>query len=73
MCFGRSDFNSISCPHLREDKGGAMCGAGNDYVRNIEDVSIKFCMSERFEICHVYRYNIKQDNIDLTEYSLLAE
>ncbi len=72
MCFGRSDFNTITCPHLKGSSCGAMCEIAKDYVRNIEEVNIKFCMSNRFEMCHVYRYDIKRDNIDLNEHSMLT-
>jgi hypothetical protein len=65
MCFGRSDFETITCPHLKGSRKGAICEIVKDYVRNIEEVNIKFCQSKRFEFCHVYRYGIKRDNIGL--------
>jgi len=73
MCFGRSDFSTITCPHLKGSRNGAKCDIVADYVRNIEEVNIKFCMSKHFEMCHVYRYDIKRDSIGLNEFSMLAE
>jgi|GEM_PF-947127 len=70
MCLGLSDFSTITCPHLKGSRNGAKCEIVKDYVRNIEEVSIKVCMSKRFEICHVYRYDIKRDNIGFDQYSM---
>lgn len=73
MCFGRSDFNTRTCPNLKGSRSGAMCEIAKDYVRNIQEVSIKFCLSDRFEICHVYRYAIKLDKIGRKECPMSAE
>ena len=46
MRFGRSDFSTITCPHIKRSRDGAKCEIVKDYVRNIEGVTIKLCMSE---------------------------
>jgi len=73
MCFGQSDFNTIICPHLTGSRNGAKCDIVKDYIRNIEEVNIKFCMSKHFEMCHVYRYDIRRDTIAINESSMLTD
>jgi hypothetical protein len=63
MCSGKNNVNPMMCPHLRGSNSGAICDVVKDYVRDITNVEIKFCMSKYFEICHVYRYAIKRANI----------
>ena len=61
--------STLICPHLKGSSTGAMCNVVTDYVRNIVDVNIKFCMSQRFEICHVYRTALKEEDIYHNEFS----
>ena len=67
MHFERSELHSITCPHLKGSKSGVICAVVEDLVCNIEGVNIKFCMSRRFEVCHVYRCSMKRVNPCLDE------
>jgi hypothetical protein len=44
----------ILCPHLKGSPQGAICGVVNSFIKNIDDVEIRLCMSKRFEACHLY-------------------
>jgi len=51
----RPDKFTLMCRHLRGSRQGAICEVAGDLVRNIEDASIKMCMTRRFESCPLYR------------------
>ena len=42
------------CPNLMGSSDGAMCKETKEFVRNIQDVTIKMCMSRRYEACQRY-------------------
>lgn len=44
----------VLCPHLKGSPQGAVCGVVNSFIKNIDDVEIRLCMSKRFEACHLY-------------------
>lgn len=42
------------CPHLSGSKDGACCAVVNGFVKNIDGLDIRFCLSRHFEACYVY-------------------
>ncbi|HSB51332.1 MAG TPA: hypothetical protein VLD40_01610 [Dissulfurispiraceae bacterium] len=48
------DEFTLICRHLRGSREGAICQATGNFVRNVEDASIKMCMTRRFELCPTY-------------------
>ena len=69
MCFENTGAFSIICPHLKGSRDGASCDVVKDYLRNIANVNIKFCLSKHYEICHVYRSALKREIISPIEFS----
>ena len=69
MSFENTGAFSIICPHLKGSRDGASCDVLKDYLRNIADVNIKFCLSRHYEICHVYRSDLKRESISAIELS----
>ncbi len=53
------DEFTLMCRHLRGSREGAICQATGDFVRNIEDASIKMCMTRRFELCLIYTRTLR--------------
>lgn len=48
----------IICPHLKGSYDGAVCSSVNKLIKNIEDVTIKLCMSRHYEVCSIYRESL---------------
>lgn len=42
------------CPYLKGNPIGARCGVVNRFIKDMNDVNIKICMSQRHEACTVY-------------------
>jgi hypothetical protein len=49
-----SNFGKPLCPYLRGSNDGAKCCAADDFIRNIENITLKMCMSSHYEGCYVY-------------------
>jgi hypothetical protein len=50
----------IICPHLKGSYDGAVCSSVNKLIKNIEDVTIKLCMSRHYEVCSIYRESLQE-------------
>ncbi len=48
----------IICPHLKGSYDGAVCSSVSKLIKNIEDVTIKLCMSRHYEVCSIYRESL---------------
>ncbi len=54
---------TLICPYLQGSPQGARCDAGHDLIRNIRDVTIRICMSRRYEACSLYRSSLVTSSI----------
>lgn len=59
----------IICPHLKGSMEGSMCGAANSLIKNMEDASIRMCMSKHHEACSMYKRSL-QNMIEFGSYSV---
>jgi hypothetical protein len=48
------------CPHLDGSPEDAVCNAAKDFIRNLEIINLKICMSRHFESCYIYFLNLKE-------------
>jgi len=59
MCFDIY-ATDVSCPHLKGNRmSGATCVVMESPVRLLEDVSIRMCLSRRFESCQYYVFSLR--------------
>lgn len=58
----------IICPHLRGSREGTICCITNNFIKNMEDISTKLCLSRRHEACPAYKRSL-QNMIAYGEYS----
>jgi len=63
---GRIGF--VLCPHLKGSMEGSVCSITNDLIKNMEDSTVKLCMSQRHEACYVYMQSL-QNMIEYGSYS----
>lgn len=49
-----SAISPVICPHLKGSSEGALCVIVNKFIRDMEDFSIKVCMSRHYEACSLY-------------------
>jgi len=47
------------CPHLKGSDLGAKCRVAKKHVKDMQDVSIKICMSRSHEACSFYFCSLK--------------
>ena len=49
----------VLCPNLRGSSEGIKCSITNKLIRDMDDVSPKFCMSRRHEACAIYMQSLQ--------------
>ena len=58
----------VLCPHLKGSMEGSVCSITNDLIKNMEDSTVKLCMSQRHEACYLYMQSL-QNMIEYGSYS----
>ena len=58
----------IICPHLRGSREGAICCITNNFIKNMQDISVKLCLGRRHEVCPAYKRAL-QNMVAYGEYS----
>lgn len=46
--------SKLKCPYLEGHSDGVRCCVQNEFIRNMEEVDVKLCLSRHYEVCHVY-------------------
>lgn len=52
---------NVICPYMRGTRGGAHCGAVDEFVKDMEGFSTKLCMSRHYEVCILYVAALKEE------------
>ena len=55
-------------PHLKGSMEGSVCSVTNEHIKNMEDSTVKLCLSQRHETCSVYMQSL-QNMIEYGSYS----
>ncbi len=59
----------VICPNLKGSTEGSVCEAADSFIKDMEGVTIKFCMSRHYEACSVYIRSL-QNMIEFGTYSV---
>lgn len=49
----------VLCPNLKGSMQGIICAISNRLIRDMADLTIKLCMSQRHEACSVYMQSLQ--------------
>lgn len=46
--------SKLKCPYLEGHPEGVRCRVQKEFIRNVEEVDMKLCLSRHYEVCHIY-------------------
>jgi hypothetical protein len=64
-------FGYILCPHLKGSTDGSVCVITSKFIKEMEELNIRLCMSRHHEACSIYMQSL-QNMIEHGSYSLTA-
>ncbi len=53
-------ISNIICPNLQGNSEGAICSVLNSFIRDLENIDIRSCMSRRYETCSLYVLSLRK-------------
>ncbi len=53
-------ISNIICPNLQGDINGAICSVLNSFIRDLDNIDIRLCMSRRYETCSLYVLSLRK-------------
>ncbi|MBI5632400.1 MAG: hypothetical protein HZA15_02850 [Nitrospirae bacterium] len=54
-----STIGFVLCPNLKGSKEGSVCTITCSLIKDMEDFTVKLCMSQRHEACSVYMQSLQ--------------
>lgn len=51
-------FSLTRCPYLKIEPKGALCASEGRFIKDMEEVNIKFCLCKNYERCGIYHFSL---------------